>query len=452
MSVTGPDERPETAPLASGVSPGARLAAEIARLRASGVFGAGGRLSELFDFLVARSAEGRPPKEAEIALEVFGKADADAMRDDPVARVYIHRLRKRLDDFYLRNGTNDGYRIDIPRGEYRIVGAEASVAPAALAADTDDETAARLASGPAAQPRKRNWMWAAAAGFVAVMLVGNIAAWAMLRPKPAPVVQTFKQSPVWASMAQSKRPLTVVVGDYYIFGEYQDRVFLKRLIRDFAINSKDDLLRRSMSDKDGRDKYSDVALQYLPTSAAFALTDLAPLIEGRQVDVQLASELTPDKLKTNDIIYIGWLSGMGSLRELAFARSRFKIGESYDTIVDRASGEVFTSEAFLAAPSDTMYRDYGYFSTFHGPEGNTIAIIAGARDTALMGVAETMTQRAALDGLRQEVGQDQDFEAVFEVKGQKHVNLETRMLASSPVDSKAVWQGTRKDPLEFPRE
>ena len=95
--------------------------AEVERIRASGALGAGGRLVELFDYLVARSSGDRPPKEAEIALAVFGKSDADSMRDDPVARVYIHRLRKRLDEFYLRSGASSGVRLDIPKGDYRIV-------------------------------------------------------------------------------------------------------------------------------------------------------------------------------------------------------------------------------------------------------------------------------------------------------------------------------------------
>ena len=30
-------------------------------------------------------------------------------------------LRKRLDDFYLRNGMPSGVRLDIPKGDYRIV-------------------------------------------------------------------------------------------------------------------------------------------------------------------------------------------------------------------------------------------------------------------------------------------------------------------------------------------
>ena len=69
MSVTTPEA---ATPLPDGTR------AEVERVRASGALGAGGRLVELFEYLVARSGEERSPKEAEIALAVFGKADADA--------------------------------------------------------------------------------------------------------------------------------------------------------------------------------------------------------------------------------------------------------------------------------------------------------------------------------------------------------------------------------------
>ena len=101
-----------------------------------------------------------------------------------------------------------------------------------------------------------------------------------------------------------------------MFGEYEDRVVLKRQIRDFAINNKEDLVSAQRGDPDSIETYSDVAMQYLPASAAFALADLAPLLrEGRDVQVTLASELTPDRMKTNDIIYVGLLSGLGPLRD-----------------------------------------------------------------------------------------------------------------------------------------
>jgi hypothetical protein len=421
--------------------------AEIARVRASGLLGQSGRLLELFDFLAQRSADGRPPKEAEIALAVFGKSDAEAMRDDPVARVYIHRLRKRLDEFYLRNGTPAGVRLDIPKGDYRIAGINPN---AADPADTETPAAVEMMEAPARRKMNRGMI----AACVAVLAIGgNIVAWSMLAGRPAGAEQRLADTGLWSEIAASNRPLLIVVGDYYMFGEYEDRVVLKRLIRDFAINNKEDLISAQRGDPDSIETYSDVAMQYLPASAAFALADLAPLLrEGRDVQVTLASELTPDRMKTNDIIYVGLLSGLGPLRDPVFSSSRFALGESYDQIVDRKSGKTYTSEAFLAAPGDQMYRDYGFFSSFEGPTGNRIAILSGSRDTAVMGVAEAVTQLDRLARVVRKTPSKGDFEALFEVKGQKHVNLEAQVVASYPLDGEAIWSGDRANTASYPEK
>jgi hypothetical protein len=426
------------------------MLAEVERVRASRVLGETGRLVELFDYLLARSAEQRPPKEAEIALAVFGKADADSLRDDPVARVYVHRLRKRLDEFYLRNGMTSSARLDIPRGDYRIVCVDTAatadpVAEAEAVAGSGSETAA---------PSERRRRWGLMAAAAAIFLVGgNIAAWAMLVNNTTPAETDLTQTAIWSGLSQSDRPLLVVVGDYYVFGEYEDQLSLKRLIHDFSINSKAELVDAYRDDPKGFDRYSDVALQYLPASAAYAIADLAPILRReRDVQVVLASELTPDRLKSSDIIYVGLLSGMGPLRDPVFAQSHFSPGESYDQIIDRDSGKTYTSEAFLAAPTDTMYRDYGYFSTFEGPTGNRIAILSGSRDTAVMGVAEKLTRVSELSELEQKTPASGDFEALFEVKGQKHMNLEARVLAAYPVNSPSIWTGANANPVTVPSD
>jgi len=86
----------------------ASFADEIVRIRDSGLVGYSGRLRDLFDFLAERGPEGEPATQADIAETVFGQHQAEA--DDATARVYIHRLRKRLEQ---RSG---GQGRDIDRG------------------------------------------------------------------------------------------------------------------------------------------------------------------------------------------------------------------------------------------------------------------------------------------------------------------------------------------------
>ena len=72
--------------------------AELARVRDSGTLGDSGRLRELFDYFAARGAGAPPASQADIADSVFGQAGTEG--DDATVRVYVHRLRKRLEEFY----------------------------------------------------------------------------------------------------------------------------------------------------------------------------------------------------------------------------------------------------------------------------------------------------------------------------------------------------------------
>src|SRR5262245_16381407 len=104
---------------------------EVARVRESGVVGHSGRLRDLFDFLAARGPQGEPATQADIAETVFGQPQTEV--DDATARVYIHRLRKRLEQFYQGSGDAEGQLV-IPAGAYALRFEQPGVnAPAAAA-------------------------------------------------------------------------------------------------------------------------------------------------------------------------------------------------------------------------------------------------------------------------------------------------------------------------------
>ncbi len=416
-------------------------AAEIARIRENNLLGKSGRLSDLFDYLLERSLKNEPPKEIEIIEAVFS-GGGRITPEDSVARVYVHRLRKRLEEIAAKGGAEAKVRFQIPRGEYRLIAEQ-------LSTDASDKRApvnvlfSRVVSGV-----RSHGVAAGIAAGLGLLVIGNVAAWPRLVVGgQSNAGGELANADLWAPLVDSDAPLLVVVGDYYMFGEYEDRLFLTRLIRDFSINSKDDLVEQYLTSPEAFDKYGDVALQYLPTSAAFALADLSPVLSGKEVQVTLASELTDTQLKANDIIYVGLISGLGKLKEPVFAGSRFAIGESYDIIHDARQGRTYTSEAFLAAPSDSMYRDYGLFKAFSGPTGRHIMVLAGARDTALMGLSETLM--ATTGDARLNAGGG-GVEALFEVQGRKHVNLEARLLAEGAVDNDAIWSSAPGDMPVFP--
>lgn len=419
-------------------------AAEIARIREQGVLGKAGRLRDLFDYLVERSLKDDPPKEIEIISAVFANGGS-VTPEDSVARVYVHRLRKRLEDHFGRTGGTSGVRLLIPRGEYRVVAQRV----AAQSPATGGRRRAVALLARASQVVRSRALTVGVAAALAVLLLGNVVAWTRIAGNDAAKAKhSVAGMDVWAPLAKSEAPLLIVVGDYYMFGEYEDRLFLTRLIRDFSINSKEDLVEHYLTSPAAYDRYGDVALQYLPTSAAYALADLSPLLVNKDVRVTLASELTDTQIKENDIIYVGLISGLGKLKGPVFTASRFAVGESYDVIEDTSDGRFYTSEAFLGAPSESMYRDYGLFKAFSGPTGRRIFVLAGARDTALMGLSETLTDPGVDPGLH--TGSAEEFESLFEVQGRKHVNLEARQLASQAVNSEDIWSSSPDEMPVFP--
>ena len=83
-------------------------------------------------------------------------------------------------------------------------------------------------------------------------------------------------------------------------------------------------------------------------------------------------------------------------------------------------------------------------------KGNRIAILSGSRDTAVMGVAEALTQMDRIAKVEKKTGGKEDFEALFEVKGQKHVNLEAQVLASYEINSSTIWSGAPANVASYP--
>src|SRR5215831_665998 len=103
-----------------------QLQAEAERIRSSGILGRSELMHRLFDFLVSCSVAGRTPKEIELAIDVFGKDARFEVAHDAMVRVYMHKLRRKLEEYYASPAGRDSPgHLTVPRGEYRLVFEEA---------------------------------------------------------------------------------------------------------------------------------------------------------------------------------------------------------------------------------------------------------------------------------------------------------------------------------------
>ncbi|HXR92617.1 MAG TPA: helix-turn-helix domain-containing protein [Steroidobacteraceae bacterium] len=403
------------------------------RIRASEVLGRSDQLRRLFDYLVECSRTGKVPKESVIAVEVFGRGTDFDVSQDAAVRVYIHKLRRKFEEFYAEHPEIGPERLTIPKGEYRLV----------LEHPPSEATAVEVVP-PA--PRVRNpWKIATFAALTLLLAVGAVAA-LLWQHRESNHIAQLSANPVWSRLIQDTRPITVVLGDYYIFAETDALSQPQRLVREFSINSRSDLDQYLMEHPQMADKYMDAQLSYLPTSSAYVMADIMPLLASthRPIRIRMMSELEPDALKSTDVVYVGYLSGLGMLADPTFSGSRFSVGSSYDELLDDKTHARYVSQAGdrYARPQDESgpltYREYSLIAGFEGPSGNQMLIIAGMRDVGLMQAGEALTGINSLRQLSQHLPNG-PFEALYEVTGMNTTNVASKLLVTSARKPVGVW-------------
>lgn len=404
-------------PSSDASNPPEAFAAEVERVRTSGALGRGTQIQRLFEFLVACQGSGRVPKEVEVAVDGLGRAADFDVAQDATVRVTVHKLRRRLEEFYRDAGPAQ-HRLSVPRGEYRLA-MDTTASP--------DEAAA-------GEPRARSISARERTMFIALAVLGlaviTLATMLLYRPDVDSRIARVRDSALWAPVLSDRLPIQLVLGDYYIFGETDDSGNVRRLVRDFNVNSPQELEQQFLAEPDLASQYADLNLGYLPTSSAQALRELLPVVmsSGKHVTITLASELDPSTIKSTHVIYVGYLSAMGMLQDVAFAGSRYSFGGSYDELIDGESGRVWVSEAGEPHLQSQRYRDMAYLASFTGPGGLQHMVIAGTRDTGLMQAAESATTPEALQELAAGSPSWRGFEALYEVDGVNGVNVEARLV------------------------
>jgi len=395
----------------------ANFTAEVERIRGSGQLGRGTQMQRLFEFLVTCQAHGRVPKELEIAVDGLGRAADFDVAQDATVRVTMHKLRRRLESFYRDEGAAAPNRLVLPRGEYRLTLESAAVTPEAPAP-----------GGPGTHRRRERIAWIAAAVLAAACIA--LVALLLRRPEVDARVARVRESPLWAPLLDDGLPIQLVLGDYYIFGETDQKGAVRRLIRDFDVNSQQDLEQRFIADPQLASHYADLKLGYLPTSSAQALREVLPVVTaaGKHVTLTLASELDPSTVKTTHVIYIGYLSALGMLEEMVFGGSRYAFGGSYDEIIDGETGKMWVSDAGEPHSGTERYTDYAYVASVTGPGDVRHLIIAGTRDTGLMQAAENLAAPDAVQELARGKPAWANFEALYEVHGVNGVNVESHLI------------------------
>jgi hypothetical protein len=388
------------------------LRESASKVTKSDVLGSGRVLPKLFQYLVEMAIKGEVPKEFDIALDVFGKDARYRDAGDAQIRVWIYRLRSRLDRYYANAGRSDPFRLQIPKGTYKV-------------------TAARNDGAGDLLPHATNRVQVFAAGAFAVVAVLAIAAWALVHDSGRAAERSLPSSSIWSSIAQSDLPILIVVGDHFFFGEPGTPI----RVRDIRINSEDELRRAEVFRANPGLTFD--TLSYLPKSVVFGLPQILPHANASSPNVamKLVSELAPDDLRAANIVYLGFIRSMGVLRDYYQTKSNFVFEPPYLEIVHAGTEQVYSR----TDDSSARIRDYGLFARFEGPSGNQILVFSGIADIGVAATARALSTEDSIGRIEEMIESHAldpsgDLEILLEVDGQSRTETDVRVLGLFPID------------------
>ena len=429
---TPANKRPAINDMSTSVEPG--LAQQQAltdirqRLIDSGALGRSTVYLTLLDYLLNCTEQGRQPKEFEIAVDVLNRDSNFDVARDSVVRVYVHQLRKRLDHYFTVVEPDSAVKLSIPKGQYTVL-------------ITHNKHIQE--QPPVIQQSTRNggykiWFLYTAVGLLAVV---NVIQWFM-RDKvalPTDVANALNQ-PMWAAMKDDDIPVLIVMGDYYIFGELDSTGRVSRMVRDFMINSREDLVSLFMQDSSLQSYFRDLDMTYMPEGSASALLQIAPLVKAmdKRVNVTMMSRLSTADLRNNHIIYIGYISAMSKLNNLYFSASGLLPGRSFDELYEKQTGVYHTSNAGLPEQGQP-FRDLALVASWPASNGNQFVLLAGTRDAGLMHSAMIAGDGKKLGMLFTPESSATSFETLFEVYGIDRMNFDANLLYQKALDPNHIW-------------
>lgn len=395
------------------------------RLIDSGVLGRSTIYINLLDYLLKCAREGRQPKEFEIAVDVLNRDGTFDVARDSVVRVYIHQLRKRLDTYFDTIEPDAALRFQIPKGQYTVV---------AVPNKPDLSTAiAKTSAG------SHHYIMYTV---IFVLMAINVWQWFDAGDGSAhPDLADTLSHPMWAAMQDDDIPILIVMGDYYIFGELDDSGRVSRMVRDFMINSRQDLVNLFMQDASLQNYFRDLDMTYMPEGSASALLQVAPLVKamGKRVNVTMMSRLGASDLRNNHIIYIGYISAMDKLNNLYFSASGLIPGRSFDEIYDKTAGVYYASTAGLPEQGQP-FRDLALIAGWPASNGNQFVLLSGTRDAGLMHAALVAADSDRLSELDSETTSTANsFEALYEVYGVDRMNFDASLLYQKTINPDQIW-------------
>lgn len=368
-------------------------------------------LKELLNILVEKSLHGETPKEVEIAFEIFGKSKN--LEKEKNIRIYVYNLRKKLKEYYEKEGQNDLVVFTIPKGGYEV----------------NIKT-------------NRSLLFKSYLSKYSLYILGLGLALIITSILIVPQTQRSKTSKafIWNDIYKSEYPLMVVLGDHYFVN--QKNVFGNMSATRFTdINSDSDFQLMLQNSPGVAKDLSKTHQTYINKQGPFAMYKLLTFMGGGKLDINMrySSELHWEHMKNTNTIFIGSYKTQQILKtvfeeigikfEYSGAKVRYTVNDS--TIIFNPRSEEFLNKEFAS------------LIHFKTQDNRSVIALMCNTDVGNMATIKYLSIPKNLKALKKQAKQvgSNNFKAVFEVRGRQQTDFEIYLKRIDPitVDINKLW-------------
>jgi hypothetical protein len=347
---------------------------------------------DLLSFLIESNLADTIPKEITIAIKIFGKDSGFNSNKDSTVRYHIHMLRKKLDKYYKEEGRTDKYRIVIPTGHYEInyVPAKAGLF----------------------EKYKKILFFFRRMDVVIItllLLLNMILAYFLFIDKHTisalpPARMLPAQDPVWNSFFNNEYPVTIIIGDDYLLDEFSPDYNRYRQVRDWEIDSENDLSNFLLQYPRARLWKSEISS--VPFGGTDNLMHILPVVYNYRSDVllKMSSTLSLEEIRFHNIIYMGEFKNLRVLEQIIRKTPiRFQYNPDERVFIVSDQGDTLNTFLRIEAPyeqKDKFNIDYSILLKTHGFSNENFIFVVGfgyggrLERTRMLGNAELMSKLA----------------------------------------------------------
>ncbi|MCW2120632.1 hypothetical protein [Flavobacterium sp. 7A] len=357
--------------------------------------------TRLLNYLVEKALINEDVKEFTIGLDLFSK-NYSLDKNDGTVRSYVYNLRKKLDEFYSKEGADEPIIFKINKGQYNLnfISQETF--------SKQKKTTKATVTIPL--------QYLKLVGFSIIIIGIIIGAGFYFANKPAAL---------WKSYFDSNAKNLVVVSDQYVVHEKLSDGRVHGVI--YAnINNGNEFVDYTTTTPINNLQMTDYTL--MSKMAPYCIKSIADWFSdyNSDFDLKLESELNYDDITQNNILFIGQFKTMNMSKTFFLKDSKaFKIfndGFEYST-----NGKTILYDT---QQDKNSKKEYAMVSCISLSKGKTALYFVSNNDIGVMATVKQFTDKEYLDDFQKQLGNNAKyFNALFEVSGLQRTDVSCKMVA-----------------------